>query len=152
MIRVETSKGNGVKNYQETEITDYDIKWARVLAMRHDKADPRTHSSAIYNCHGLVFASRRTKIAAPSEIRLILDDDKYDEISLNEVKPGDIVIYYNNKTGDLNHSGIIVAYNSSTDVTPMICSKWGRGPEYVHALFDVPEFYGPDFKYFRCKL
>jgi hypothetical protein len=150
-MRLETSRGTGIKHVQELELTEYEINWDRYFERTYDRAKRRTAPSALYNCHGLTFASRRTKIYLPSQIQLILADDRYEEIPLAIVMPGDIAVYVSDRTGDINHSGIVVAYDQNL-VTPMICSKWGKGGEYVHPAHHCPPAYGPTVKYFRCKL
>ena len=147
-IRLETSKGRGIDNYQETQITNSHITWHRHLVKKYRKAIPRTIQSPTYNCHGLTFGSRRTKIDKPTHIQRILDDDEYKPVEMKDVLPGDIVIYYS-EAGDPNHSGIVLEYSERL-VVPMIYSKWGNAGEFVHALRDCPTIYGPDFMFFRC--
>mgnify|MGYP001562690834 CR=1 FL=1 len=152
-IRLETSKRTGIVNSQEREISVFDLNWARKLMRQFPKAIPRTEPTALYNCHGLTFASRRTRIFLSSEIPKILNDDKYKEIDIKEAKGGDIVVYFD-ENGDANHSGIVVA-NTEYDqrlILPMICSKWGNGGEFIHGLNDCPRIYGPQTKFYRCAL
>ena len=150
-MRLETSQGRGIKHIQESEITVYEINWDRRFEKTYDKAQRRTAPSALFNCHGLTFASRRTKIDLPSQIQLILIDDKYEIVPSANVKPGDIVVYVSDTTGDANHSGIVVAYDANL-ASPIVCSKWGKGGEYVHPVHHCPRAYGPSVKYYRCKL
>lgn len=81
----------------------------------------------------LTFACRRTRIYNPDEITKILHDDEYIEIQLQNVKPGDIVVYYDND-GEAIHSGIIYSTQSGLLNIPMVMSKWGGGHEYLHSL------------------
>jgi len=86
-----------------------------------------------YNCHGLTFASRRTWIWKPSEIEKILKDDEYETVvELENVLPGDIVIY--SQDGDVEHSGIVL----SVDPVPLILSKWGSSHEVIHKINECP--------------
>ena len=48
--------------------------------------------------------------------------------------PGDIVLYVNRQSGDVEHSGIVV----EKDPVLRVCSKWGVGSEVVHALHMCP--------------
>src|SRR5262245_45905132 len=64
--------------------------------------------SAIYNCHGLTFAARRTGISAATQVIKILSDDEYTEIAESAVQPGDIVVWYNDDNGDVEHSAIVL--------------------------------------------
>jgi hypothetical protein len=149
-IRLETSTHRGIENWQGTEISTYNLNWAKEIPKEFSQAKPRTNPSPLYNCHGMTFACRRTSIVKSSSLQDILDDDKYDEIPSREVLPGDIVIYYSQQ-GDPNHSGIVVENNPPLYV-PIICSKWGNAGEFIHSLSHCPKLYGPHHKFFRCKL
>ena len=148
-IRLETSKRQGIANHQDTEISAYCRNWARDLPKAHPKAIQRTPLSPTYNCHGLTFANRRTRIENTAEIHKIVDDDQYHEVPLPNVLPGDVAIYYA-EDGDANHSGLVVDVPDT--LGPIICSKWGAAGEYVHALRDCPKMYGPVIKFYRCRL
>jgi hypothetical protein len=150
MIRVETSKRTGIDNYQGNELSAFDRNWARDLKKKYPNATPRTVASPVYNCHGLTFASRRSRILKWAELQKILDDDRYDVVQIANLKPGDIVIYFD-ETGDANHSGFVVEYDPPL-LLPIICSKWGTAGEFVHALNHCPSAYGPDYKFYRCNL
>jgi len=150
-IRLETSKKTGIDNFQDTEISSFQLNWNLKLPIQHPNTIIRTKPSPTYNCHGLTFASRRTRIEKSSNINKILCDDSYEEIvDIKNVLPGDIVVYYS-KTGDPNHSGIVVENNCKT-IIPIICSKWGCAGEFIHSLRDCPPLYGPIYKFFRCRL
>lgn len=149
-IRLETSKRSGIENHQDSEISSFQLNWSRDLPKQYPLAKIRTNSSPLYNCHGLTFASRRTRIEKSYYINLILKDDHYEEITLKAVQPGDIVIYYSNE-GDPNHSGIVVEFGGPL-VVPIICSKWGNAGEFIHALADCPNIYGPVHKFYKCTL
>ena len=96
-----------------------------------------------YNCHGLTFASRRTWIQ-PTEIAKILKDDEYEQVSLEEVLPGDIVLYVQN--GDVEHSGVVM----SRGPIPMVLSKWGPSHEVIHRVNDC-EYNSAQFLYYRIR-
>jgi hypothetical protein len=147
-MRLETSTGRGIDHYQGSEISQYNINWAKDLTKKFPNAKIRTDPSPLYNCHGLTFACRRTSIDKNRYITTILKDDKYDEVADLNVLPGDIVIYYSEQ-GDPNHSGVVV---DTSLVVPIICSKWGNAGEFVHSVYDCPTTYGPRHKYYRCKL
>lgn len=150
-IRLETSKNTGIKNFQDKEISAFERNWAKDLPKQFPQAKARTAPSALYNCHGLTFASRRTKIISRNELGKILTDDRYEELEITEVQPGDIVVYFS-ETGDAAHSGIVVEYHPPTTLLPIICSKWGKAGEFIHALLDCPEIYGRNYKFYRCRL
>src|SRR5229473_533486 len=146
-IRLETSKRTGIDNHQDHEISAFHLNWARRIGRDHPQARPRTDLSALYNCHGLTFASRRTRIEKSREVQRILEDDDYQEIAMPDVLPGDVVIYYSDG-GDPNHSGIVVEVSPDL-LAPIVCSKWGNADEFVHALRDCPNFYGPNHRFLR---
>src|SRR5205807_602822 len=149
-IRLDTSKRRGVDNHQDSEITEPYRRWFRTLPNLHPNAVPRTEPSALLNCHGLTFASRRTKIVDWKNLQKILMDDVWIEIPLQQALPGDVVIYFDDD-GDANHSGIVVE-SIGVNIIPKICSKWGYAGEFLHWLSDVPRFYGPVHKFYRCRL
>jgi hypothetical protein len=150
-IRLETSKRSGVLNDQGSEIHWGPLQYLNSLANKRPFVKKRTEPSPVFNCHGLTFASRRTKITATGDINVILKDDRWEEIPVENVLPGDIIIYFD-ADNDVNHSGIVVGIEEGLKI-PLICSKWGIGCEYVHRVGDVPsELYGPGSKYYRCRL
>jgi hypothetical protein len=61
-----------------------DRNWARDIPRLYPNVKPRTAMSAAYNCHGLVFASRRTHIISALELNKVLRDDDYKEIDMTE--------------------------------------------------------------------
>ena len=150
MIRLETSQRTGIENWQGTEISSFNLNWARRLPKEFPQVKSRTDASPLYNCHGMTFASRRTGIESYQSLKKILTDDKYSEISIKEALPGDVVVYYSEQ-GDANHSGIIVE-NRPPLYVPTICSKWGNAGEFIHSLAVCPTLYGPNYKFYRCRL
>ena len=62
------------------------------MRARFPHAVARSDASGICNCHGLVFASRRTSIF-PEDIHNILADDGYRQIDERDVLAGDVVLY-----------------------------------------------------------
>jgi len=92
----------------------------------------RTKPSAIYNCHGMTFASRRCFIGEPQEVSKILNEDDYIEIkNIAHVLPGDVIIYYATD-GDLQHSGTVIQEPKTPFYIPLIISKWGSYSEVIH--------------------
>jgi len=146
MIRLETSKRTGIANSQVPEISHYERNLNERVARLFPGIKQRTEMSPMYNCHGMTFASRRTRVFDPLAVQRILADDEWIEIELKDVLPGDVVIYFDEE-GDANHSGIVVG------TEPLICSKWGSAGEFIHPLDQVPRNqYGPVKKFFRCHL
>jgi len=70
---------------------------------------------------------------------MIINDDGYTQIkNINDVLPGDVIIYYNEK-GEIEHSGIVASQPSDeTTKIPWVVSKWGKYSEVYHLAFDCP--------------
>jgi hypothetical protein len=66
-------------------------------------------------------------------------NNKIKEISLNNVKDGDWIIYYNNDAPA--HAGKITKNR--------VTSKWGKGLLLEHEINEVPEQYGNTVRFFR---
>ena len=114
---------------------------ANEMEKRYPGAIPRpTKPTGDYNCHGLTFASRRTCVD-PVEVTKILSDDGYLSVVVPEVpRPGDIIVYFNSRSGDVEHSGHVVSIDKS--LGPIILSKWGTLREYLHPVMTCP--YDPE--------
>ena len=95
----------------------------------------RRSVTATYNCFGMVFGSRRTWILNGAEVEKILNDDGYVPVSRAEVVVGDIILYRDAGTNEINHVGIVVHRQLSESGEPdfRILSKWGAHPEYIHS-------------------
>ncbi|MFN9092368.1 MAG: hypothetical protein ACK5V0_12935 [Alphaproteobacteria bacterium] len=83
-----------------------------------------------YNCHGLTFASGRGWVV-DDDVRGILKDDDYIQVSRAEVMVGDVILYVSVQ-GDVEHSGRVVSYQHGELAVPLILSKWGKGEEVIH--------------------
>ena len=149
-IVVQTRKGRDIDNQQFKEITPFELNQLHKLDKYRKDCTFRSGVSPIYNCHGMTFASRRTGIFELDSLKLIISDDGYEEVAQANTLPGDVAIYQ--EGGDIQHSGIVVEIrnrNISFPV-PWICSKWGKGPEVIHAFFNCP--YKPEgIKFYRIK-
>lgn len=115
------------------------------LRSRYPRAIPRNGPSGYYNCHGLVFASRRTSIF-PEDIRRILIEDGYRQIGEQDVLAGDVVLY-NNSDGDIEHSGIVIRRPELR--IPWVVSKWSTGEEFLHPALACPYNEGITLTYHR---
>jgi hypothetical protein len=151
-MRLETSTCHTIDNIQGKEISELEKQNYLRLERKFPQIRPRTDFSPFYNCHGLTFASRRTCITKSTMVKIILEHDKYEEIDdIKKVIAGDIIVYYSD-LNDYNHSGVVVE-NIAPLYVPIICSKWGKASEYLHTIGDIPEdLYGPNKKFFRCRL
>jgi hypothetical protein len=135
---------------QEFEISAFHRNWSAQIPHTFKRVTARTGMSSLYNCHGLTFASRRTSIEDTTSLQHILADDNWREVKVEDVLPGDIVLYFSTD-GEANHSGIVIQFDEQLHL-PVICSKWGRAGEYIHNLNDCPSIYGPIKKFYRCEL
>jgi hypothetical protein len=148
-----TRQGNPIENTQCMIIDDCCLNQFKIL----DKDYPesickwRSHPTGIYNCHGMVFASRRTQIHESSEINKILMEDGYVEIKNDkDVLPGDIVLYLDLESGDILHSAIVIIKPSENMGNPYVLSKWGKWREVLHYAANTGGNYSFEHsKYFR---
>lgn len=148
-IRLETSKKRGIENEQDAGFEWFHLNWARRIVDRYPHACSRTGPSTAYNCHGMSFASRRTSVTKSNAVQMILEDDDYREVNLEDVLPGDFVLYYS-EAGEPNHSGVVVEVGGNI-LVPIVCSKWGKAGEFIHGLRDCPPLYGPEYRFYRCE-
>lgn len=93
-------------------------------------------NSALYNCMGLVFGSRRTTIDI-NEVHDILTRDRYElRPSFETALIGDVVVYFDTQ-GSPVHVGFVYRVVSTRQGTRIrILSKWSEAGEYVHDLED----------------
>jgi hypothetical protein len=74
-------------------------------------------------------------------IHWLLRGDLLEEVSENDVREGDIVIYFD-ENGRFKHAGLCF-------IKGIVVSKWGIGQLYRHAVSEVSESYGIAVKFFR---
>lgn len=72
--------------------------------------------------------------------RKLYESGVLSEISNDQLEPNDLVVYYNGQ--EKMHAGLYMAPN-------LVLSKWGVGPLFRHALWDVPKSYGDALRYFK---
>ena len=106
----------------------------------------RSVSPFMYNCVGMIFASRRAWIE-PDELKLIFCDDKYRKITKDQLECGDIVIY--TKGNERTHVGLVTSVQRTDgEKGPIwVLSKWGMNAEIVHRFDVVPAKYGRPSEY-----
>ena len=150
-LALETAAQNRIPNAQSTEIAPNELNTFPDLERKYgDDILRRSGPTAVYNCHGLAFASRRTRIYDPSAVLQILHDDRYQGIAPQDVLPGDLIIYYDN-SGDLEHSGIVVTPPSHSPLkVPKVYSKWGSYAEVIHFANRCPYDYS-NVRYWRIQ-
>lgn len=148
-ICLQTVLGSDIENEQSHEFSFNDRHSIGILRNRYRDAKIRTDPNPIYNCHGMVFASRRTGIHDSKEIIRILEEDGYIEINLSEVLAGDVVMYFGDD-GDFLHCGIVVGLDEPLRL-PLVLSKWGKFSEVVHYLGNCP-YQSAKTKYYRLNV
>ena len=144
-IELQTKKGRSIRNLQKPKILPHRVKMAENQILNaFSEIDPslmnkRREATALYNCHGMTFACRRTGIYETEDIRHIITDDGYRKLSDKEVREGDIVLYYDADNVAV-HSGIVIELNWIANAFfPRIMSKWGDGGgEYFHRVDNAP--------------
>src|SRR5882724_10416355 len=101
--------------------------------------------TAMYNCLGLVFASRRTMVDC-KHLDVILRDDGFSPIPKVQAMEGDVVVYRRN--GISQHVGIIYELrdislqHNGSQIEFWVLSQWGEDGEYLHKMGEVPTIYG----------
>ena len=136
-LRLDTREKNHIENDLNREAPTEGIM-RKVADLKKDYPTARhrpTQPSAIYNCHGLTFAARRTGISKSAEVQKILNEDGYVKIERSQISIGDIAIYQAKDTNEIEHSGIIVEVGQ---FGPRILSKWGQCHEVIHFIAECP--------------
>jgi hypothetical protein len=101
--------------------------------------------TAVYNCIGLIVASRRTWVD-PDDLIRILKEDGYRELAgAEEAEAGDVVVYHD-PYGKVCHAAIVVQKRllvpGQQEELLTVLSKWGADGEYVHDLTALPGYLG----------
>jgi len=87
-----------------------------------------------FNCHGFAYVAAHAWFNSPRKFQL----DDYTLIEFEDVREGDIVSYFSDRT--LMHSAIVEEVNGGE--IAKLRSKWGTRATVLHGLYDVPEDYG----------
>ena len=147
-IKTETSRKIPIENEQNVGLSHDALFEKTVLNLRNSYPELiiRNNPTDCYNCHGMTFASRRTGVYENSEVVKILTHDSYKSIKLEDVMPGDIVIYH-----DPEHSGMVLSVEKSIGIIPKILSKWGMTYEAIHSVYLCP-YDLQNIVYYRCCL
>ena len=158
-IALQTRRGRDIPNQPRGDRHPDSIR-AAVEQQRenHPLADLRTISNR-YNCVGLVFANRRTAVDT-EDIEWILEDDGYRPLaSESELAPGDLVIYRSGDAPEPSHIAIVLRRDRVSvgdrlvgPITTIVLSKWGYDGEYIHAIRDVPDWYGSPAEYWTERM
>lgn len=108
------------------------------VAAEIESAHPGTQlvsASAVYNCFGLAFGSRRTSITDGEQVRKALDDDGFRRLAWDYLlwDVGDIVLYRTDRE-EISHVAVVLAMTPrlTGEMDVRVISAWGESGEYVH--------------------
>jgi hypothetical protein len=111
----------------------------------HHRWIPRKGAVGVYNCAGMVWASRRTCLTEPNEWQTILNEDGYRRLnSHTDAALGDVVVY-RDRSGEILHVAKVcnierMDARGEPFGNPIVkaLSKWDqRFGEDIHHLDDV---------------
>jgi len=149
-ITTQTREKWDIPNSQSFEVTYRDRAELEDHKRRYTQNFFRTDAIPIYNCHGLTFAARRTTIWETTAVKKILSDDRYEQVPLRDVQPGDIILYVSADDGDIEHSGVVIESPSHPLLIPKVWSKWGFGAEVIHSANICPYDFS-QARYYRIR-
>lgn len=140
-IILQTRRGHDLENSQSCEPDATTRARYDLLRSRHLGWVSRKPACGVYNCFGLVWASRRTAIYDEDDILQILTDDGYRQLAIEgQLQPGDVVLY--RLPGNTLHAAIVLQLRQlqpGTSTIPWVLSKWTDAfGEDIHAIEDVP--------------
>jgi hypothetical protein len=138
----QTRKGNNIPNEVGFVLTPLRVQQAREqirdIYPTSRFFEERKGPTGAYNCHGLTFINRRAWIVSGDAIQMILVDDQYQSLPVEQATAGDVVIY-RDRDGDIEHSGVVIYRETSGSLTaPIVLSKWGMAGEYLHRFNNCP--------------
>lgn len=158
-LAVQAFDGWDIPNGIEPDPTAGSVQLARDALALHIAAavTPCGAPTGRYNCHGLVFASRRTNVDGtelPVDIRSLLHRDGYRRID-GTPQPGDIAAYARRHhpgeaEGKIDHTGFVVYLDQFHAV--FVRSMWGCIGEFVHNVNSSPYNDLCDVEYWRLRL
>lgn len=149
-IKLQMADGTDIPNSVEEDSEDGQIELnRRTHKSVIDLATPLGPPSGRYNCHGLVFASRRTNIPPPGDdddkiVSRILRTDGYKRIT-SDPQVGDIAVYRDDDN-KIEHTGIVcrVLYVGNAPVV-WVWSMWGGLGEFEHKSHQTPYRSTPEY-------
>ncbi len=145
-----TRRGAPIPNERRLERAPASLRAAYDL-FRRERPNARLRSAtAVYNCMGMAFASRRTWIDT-SQLGMILQDDDYRRLDgPHEAHTGDLVVYRKRPGGAVSHVSVIVRIEPMVQTVSweiITISQWGADGEYLHRVDDVPDLLGEPVEY-----
>ncbi len=144
-IVFQTHTGTGLEIYISPEVTVQSANFYAAKRKGRQSWIQRKPATGVYNCAGMVWASRRTTLPDPSDWRKILQEDKYRPVGGDELAHvGDIVVYIRKGHTEVLHVAIVFRIDKLDERDPHsgVCiralSKWdNQSGEDSHALDDV---------------
>lgn len=153
-IPLSTRKGNLIPNERRMPWPQWRLQNAQTNVLQYHP-NVRTRSlTNVYNCMGMVFASRRTCVD-PEHLRMILNDDDYKQVNdIGQLQPGDVVVYQDDRA-EISHVGLVAEVKpdlvgGQPQVT--ILSQWGGAGEYFHRADDVNPLLGKPTEYWTDRI
>lgn len=114
---------------------------------------PSAHPIDRYTClvHAFDFTEKKEYLeiatcgsgrifASPAFALWLLQHNFLDELTQNEDSKGAIILYMDGK--NIRHAGLVTRVDR-------VISKWGIGHLYEHEVFEVPESYGTEVRFFK---
>lgn len=146
-IVVQTFDGWDVPNARDADPSLERVKLAKrshrfAIASSQPQLAPPTGR---YNCHGLVFASRRTNIPPAGQPQAadpieLLKRDGFGRVS-SPAQVGDVAVYRNAK-GEVEHTGFVSRVDRVAPMSPQpvvfVWSMWGGLGEFEHRVNACP--------------
>lgn len=143
-IELATRTGRSIPNDRRLSGNPTRLKVAEELVLKYHHTAVTRSLTGLYNCMGMVFATRRTWVDT-NQLSIILKDDDYHKLtSIENVIVGDVIIY-KGEEGQVTHVGLVSRVEANlTDgsKTITILSQWGHDGEYFHRIDDVNPFLG----------
>lgn len=148
-LLLSTRRGRQIPNDRRRERPPAAMSAARELVLSSRPTARVRSLTSIYNCMGMVFATRRTTVL-PDELEMILEDDDFRRISFEwELMAGDVVVY-RDTTGFVVHVGLVAEIRtnlSDGSREVIVLSQWGADGEYFHRVDDVNPVLGSPAEY-----
>lgn len=153
-IPLGTRAGREIPNEQRLQKSPTRMAAARDIFLKGHPSRRVRSLSSVYNCMGLIFASRRTGID-PDYLPLILADDGYRRIPYeNALVAGDVVVY-RDESGALTHVGLVTDVKADLRGATWeisVLSQWGQDGEYFHRVDDVSPRLGKPAEYWTDRV
>ena len=96
--------------------------------------------SGIPEYHAIANHGGGAVYAGPDFAHWLVGNRLLTEVARADAGNGDLVFYFS--AGEFRHAGLLRANGR-------VVSKWGTGNLYDHELFEVPESYGTDVRYYK---